>query len=161
LEGIVHHSNHYEVKTIEKGFDCECCGWCDTSEFSISLNGELLETFEHDGHFGAGNWDGQEDSKILLVIAKTNGYNGVDIDHPEYTHQIGSYPYQTLIINEDLEHQFKTENSVYVFTPPESMVTICDGDKYFNNNEEALLSMLNEILHGKNATIEFMREWEE
>jgi hypothetical protein len=78
-----------EIRTKHDGFDCECCGWCDMSSFTVTYD-SITHTFEHDGHFGGAEWDGDEDSKMLFAIAVIYEVESVYIDTDEYSHCIGS-----------------------------------------------------------------------
>jgi hypothetical protein len=81
--------NKIEIHTKHDGFDCEDCGWCDMSSFTIAYDA-ITHTFEHDGHFGGGEWDGNEDSKLLFAIAVIYGVESAYINTDEYSHCIGS-----------------------------------------------------------------------
>jgi hypothetical protein len=89
--------NKIEIHTKYDGFDCEDCGWCDMSSFTITYDG-ITHTFEHDGHFGSGEWDGNEDSKLLFAIAVIYGVESVYIDTDGYSRYIGSGIFISLVV---------------------------------------------------------------
>lgn len=50
----------YEIKFNSSSHDCECCGWVDFKDASVYFDGQLIHRFSYDGHFGGGNWNGDE-----------------------------------------------------------------------------------------------------
>lgn len=50
----------YEIKFNSSSHDCECCGWIDFKDAEVYFDGQLIHSFSYDGHFGGGNWNGDE-----------------------------------------------------------------------------------------------------
>jgi hypothetical protein len=66
----------YEIDSFTSHHDCECCGSYSCQDVSISDGNKELHKFEHESHFGGGNWDGNWQS-IYAFILKDLGYKAI------------------------------------------------------------------------------------
>lgn len=110
-----------KVHINSSSHDCDCCGFFSVATANIMYNGESYE-FHHDGHFGNGYWNGDDDTLNLFLIATVLGKTAIAIDHPEYTQFIGPTDGNVLaIVYEELEDALKvTVNHDMVYHLPYS-----------------------------------------
>jgi hypothetical protein len=91
--------NVIKVKTKFESHDCDCCGYFDTGELTIKINGNTFK-YDYDGHFGGGYWSGDDDTRDLFILGAMFGVEHIRYQTPFYTHSIGDYdkPYIELDI---------------------------------------------------------------
>ena len=71
----------YNFDIESSSYDCECCGWVDNASAVVTV-GDRTFTIFHDGHFGAGVWDGEDSSIVLHVIGFLHGAGYIHIEDP-------------------------------------------------------------------------------
>jgi hypothetical protein len=69
----------YSFKVNSETFDCECCGFFTISDCYIKINKDKY-LLTHDGHFGSGVWNGDEDTIPMHVIGLIHEADRVNIE---------------------------------------------------------------------------------
>lgn len=66
----------YEINSFVSHHDCECCGSYSCHDVSVYDGSTELHKFEHESHFGGGNWSGDW-LQVYAFILKDLGYKAV------------------------------------------------------------------------------------
>jgi hypothetical protein len=108
--------------------DCNCCGTYVLGEFTVSTRHGIFEHF-YDGHFGDGDWNGEDYVLYLLAIKDMFNAYYIHLETDEFANTYGSPDEEDeLEINDNLEIIIlvqeskrkvilEVDNSTYFFPP--------------------------------------------
>jgi hypothetical protein len=69
--------------------DCECCGSFSSGSFKVTTPHGRFEHF-HDGHFGSGDWNGQDYTLYLLAIKDMFDAHYIHLETDDFTNTYGA-----------------------------------------------------------------------
>ena len=75
------------IKEHLEMIDCDCCGWYQSGYVQISFDDNEV-SFNHDGHFGSGEWDSTKESAIILAIGLLSSSDCVVLSSEDWWHTV-------------------------------------------------------------------------
>jgi hypothetical protein len=108
--------------------DCECCGSFSIGLFKVSTPHGKFEHF-HDGHFGEGDWNGEDYVLYLLAIKDMFNAHYIHLEADEFTNTFGVVdetcntvmnPIRSInVVVQESKRKLTLEvdNSIYFFPP--------------------------------------------
>lgn len=137
----------YKIKFNSSSHDCECCGWVDYKDAEVYFDGQSIHSFSYDGHFGGGNWNGDEwfvYREILRGLGIKLSMEAHLIKNPsgneepfEYLEHDPPY-YESYVCGYDMEDNscFSPSQDIHINL---SIERITDLYKNYNGEEELLV----------------------
>ena len=98
-----------------ESWDCECCGWTSYGSFKVSID-NVTVNHDYDGHFGGGDWDGEDYGMYGLLLADLFDAHYTNIETDESIHSMG--------VREDLRGLYGVELEEFLKLSPNKVVDI-------------------------------------
>ena len=121
-----------EILSRWESYECECCGCTASADLYIILNGEEIGEFFYDGHFGSGEWDGEESTALLLALKCLFEAHKVLVETDSYSSYIGHRFDLDGLYGEDYNRAREIEPDVIVTlnleTKDKPVITVHEGD---------------------------------
>jgi hypothetical protein len=143
----------FSVHVSSGSYDCECCGGVFHSTAILKLGDDEFE-FHHDGHFGGGYWNGENDYLLMFMISKVIGSCGFNIEHERYTHSVGCETDEPYYCKFELNRDFVSvsqpcdeydHGGLCISVNASDCVEDYDGEDWYYRNEEHLERLLADV----------------